>query len=229
MKLLPILCALGLATAVEAAQATVKNESLPVYSKMESTSSVVKTLQRGAVVIIEMSIMGDGGQWCSIHEADQKAGLGYVRCEMLEREPAPAPVNPAPAGAAAAPASRTLDPYETHSPGELRYLGFAWIMATSLDFTLEQRRQAIEIARQTGIVGCIEITDAYARRGVNPPDLLSSGPISACSWTAQTFWQQVLDLATPAQRTQRQRKFEEYSRGLAGQRSVLQRRSSRGR
>jgi len=57
-------------------QATVKSESLPVYSRMNATSDVVKTLKKGDAVVIEMSVPGESNtEWCSIQEPTQKASL----------------------------------------------------------------------------------------------------------------------------------------------------------
>jgi hypothetical protein len=91
-------------------QATVKSESLPVYSRMNATSDVVKTLKKGDAVVIEMSILGESNiEWCSIQEPTQKTSLGFVRCEFLARPPAPmasfAPIEAAKAQAATQPAA----------------------------------------------------------------------------------------------------------------------------
>lgn len=93
-----LLAGLTFLTGTATPQTTVTSESLSVYSKMDATSDVVRTLKKGDVVVIEMNILGeDNAQWCSLQEPTQKRTLGYVRCEYLEcpRVPEP-PVVPAP-------------------------------------------------------------------------------------------------------------------------------------
>jgi hypothetical protein len=82
-------------------QAVVKLEPLPVYSKMDTASDVVKTLKKGDAVLVEWSIQGENNvDWCSIREPAQKTSLGYVLCECLNR-PRPPESKAAPAPAAA--------------------------------------------------------------------------------------------------------------------------------
>ena len=72
--------------------ATVKVESAPVYSERRASAEVVRSLQKGDTVVVELSLAGEDGEWCSVREPDQKTTLGYMRCENLEREPRRQPV-----------------------------------------------------------------------------------------------------------------------------------------
>src|SRR5437867_2234411 len=77
LRSISVCLAVILTTGIAAAQATVKNESQPVYAERDTGGAVVKTLHRGDAVEIEMSITGEGGvQWCSIRESGQNARLG---------------------------------------------------------------------------------------------------------------------------------------------------------
>jgi predicted nuclease with RNAse H fold len=49
-----------------AGRAIVKTDSLTVYSRMSTESSIVKTLNKGDVIAIEFEIEGPEGAWCSI-------------------------------------------------------------------------------------------------------------------------------------------------------------------
>lgn len=216
-----------------------KSDSLSVHSKMDAASSVVKTLNRGDSVVVEMTLAGDKGEWCGIHEANQNGRLGYVLCEFLEREPRPkiAPIAPtAPAAAQTAPSRGGVrftqpawDPDHLKTAGEQRYYGFAAVMAVNFGFSPGQQAQVLQISQQTGLDGCIERTNEFYKQGRVPPDMLSSGPMHQCSWVAQNFYEQVLALTTLEQRKLNARTFEEYSKQLAGQRQLLERRARSGR
>jgi len=66
-------------------QSTVKVDSLAVYSRMSTESDVVKTLARGTVVHILLTVTGDEGNWCSIASQDGSSRIGYVPCSGLDR------------------------------------------------------------------------------------------------------------------------------------------------
>jgi hypothetical protein len=231
--------ALILTAGTAAGQATVKSESLPVYSQRDTRSTVVKTLHRGEAVEIEMSLTGEGNlQWCSIHESGQKDRLGHVLCESLERPlvaKQPAPRAQTQTESVAPPVAPTFagvreDFWEqTHrqSGGETRWMGYADILATTFRFSPEQKARVLQLARQSGIGPCIEDTDSYLRRGVQPPDLLSSSPITQCNWNAQTFREWVFSLVTTEQKAAHRVSYEDFSREIAGNRLVLERRSKR--
>ena len=72
-----------------AGRATVKRDGVLVYAGMSPGSKVVKSLKQGDQVTIDLAITGAEGAWCSISEVGQTIGLGYVRCEDLDREPPP--------------------------------------------------------------------------------------------------------------------------------------------
>lgn len=66
-------------------RATVKAETLAVYSEMSAKSDVIKTIKKGNVVRIEMEMLGSEGNWCRITEEGQTMSLGFLLCEFLDR------------------------------------------------------------------------------------------------------------------------------------------------
>ena len=66
-------------------QVTVRTPTLAVYAQMSPTSSVVKTLKVGDVLIVGLEVMNSSGNWCSVREPGQTKALGYVSCKGLER------------------------------------------------------------------------------------------------------------------------------------------------
>ena len=64
--------------------AKVKAEILNVRSENFPTSDIVKILNKGDVVWIQLEIIGSGGRWCLISEETKKKSLGFVFCEDLE-------------------------------------------------------------------------------------------------------------------------------------------------
>jgi predicted Zn-dependent protease len=71
-----------------AGRATVKLESLNLYSEMSTTGAVVKSLKKGDVVVIDLEIIGAGMSWCRVKELGQTSASGFVQCQDLEREQA---------------------------------------------------------------------------------------------------------------------------------------------
>ena len=69
----------------DASQATVKSDSLTVFSRTSSKSETVKTLRKGDVVTVEFELEGTEGAWCGIIEEGQTSISGYVQCQYLER------------------------------------------------------------------------------------------------------------------------------------------------
>src|SRR4030067_2456208 len=69
----------------DASQATLKSDSLTVFSRTSSTSEMVKTLRKGDVVTVEFELEGTEGAWCGIIEERQTSISGYVQCQYLER------------------------------------------------------------------------------------------------------------------------------------------------
>ena len=78
-----------------ATNATVINESLPVYSQMSRSSKVVTSLKKGDKVTVDFEATGAGEAWCSLRGLGGSGGTGYVQCKGLERAPrAPEPAPP---------------------------------------------------------------------------------------------------------------------------------------
>lgn len=217
------------------AQTTVKSESAPVYSKTDTGSAIVQTLKKGTAVEIEFSIWGeDNAQWCSIREPSQKRRLGYVRCESLARPPASktvvapaqaAPVQSAAPGAVQQVASRGFwEPGHKETLGESRYLGYARILATNFGFSQDQKDQSLQIAHQTGLLGCIEDTDSFAGKGLTPPDLLRTprSRTTQCDWTHQAFIEQVFALVTPEQQASHRAAYKQFSEDVDSHRRALE-------
>lgn len=72
-------------TAEPLERATVKTETVTVYSEMLIKSEIVKTLKKGDVVRIEMEMLGSEGNWCRITEEGQIMSIGFLLCEHLDR------------------------------------------------------------------------------------------------------------------------------------------------
>jgi len=78
----------GLAEAQDV-RGTVKADSLPVHAAMSSDGEVVTTLERGKVVRVSLSVSNGDGNWCSISDIVSAKGLGFVRCDELDRQNVP--------------------------------------------------------------------------------------------------------------------------------------------
>ena len=63
---------------------TVNVDSLAVYSEMSTDSDQVKTLARGAVVRILLSVTSSDGTWCSVANKGDSSRIGYVSCSGLD-------------------------------------------------------------------------------------------------------------------------------------------------
>lgn len=70
-------------------RATVKRDGVRVHADRAPTSEVVTVLRRGTVVTFEFALSGPEGAWCHITNAGRTKSRGYVRCEVLKREPLP--------------------------------------------------------------------------------------------------------------------------------------------
>jgi hypothetical protein len=88
-----------IASAQATNQGEVKSDTLAVYSEMSTTSSVVKTLTKGARVNIRLQVTGAEGAWCKIAELGQTNSLGYVLCSQLFRATEPHASKPTSQGA----------------------------------------------------------------------------------------------------------------------------------
>jgi hypothetical protein len=78
--LFPVMLAVCLAA--EDGPTVVKNDSAEVHAAMSASSPVVKTLRRGDVVTIELSLSAADGAWCNIGIAG-RSNLGWLRCDAL--------------------------------------------------------------------------------------------------------------------------------------------------
>jgi hypothetical protein len=68
-----------------AARATVRRDSLNVFSRTSLKSEVLKKLNRGDLVTVEFETEGTEGAWCGVMEAGETAISGFVQCQYLER------------------------------------------------------------------------------------------------------------------------------------------------
>ena len=68
-----------------AGRATVKSDSLVVFSRMSSKSEIVKELKKGDSVTVELELEGAEGAWCGIMREGEPTISGYVQCQYLER------------------------------------------------------------------------------------------------------------------------------------------------
>jgi len=75
-------CLCSVAWSQDEGRATVKTDSISVFSEMSSNSDVVRTLAKGAPVIVRYSIVSGDGEWCSI-------SAGFVLCGSLDRQEPP--------------------------------------------------------------------------------------------------------------------------------------------
>jgi tetratricopeptide (TPR) repeat protein len=67
-----------------AGKATVKAATLPVYSDMDPTSDVVRTMKKGDALTVNLEIANSTGDWCSVSLPGQSATLGYANCGALQ-------------------------------------------------------------------------------------------------------------------------------------------------
>lgn len=81
----------GLPTA--ATNATVKADSLKVFTKMNASSNVVRSLAKGEAVYVDLRIDQGAMFWCGVRIAGQAGRLGFVDCRSLDRVDAPQPTN----------------------------------------------------------------------------------------------------------------------------------------
>ncbi len=76
-----------------ATNATVKTDSLTVFTKMDASSSVVRSLAKGEAVYVDLRVDQGATLWCGVRIAEQARRLGFVDCRSLERVDAPRPVD----------------------------------------------------------------------------------------------------------------------------------------
>lgn len=63
--------------------ATIGSDSLPVYAQMSTTQEPVVWLKKGDKVTVDFEIVAAGQPWCHL------AGMGFVSCNGLNRNPSP--------------------------------------------------------------------------------------------------------------------------------------------
>ena len=83
--LIPLLMLVPSPASPQNKQGTVKVDSLAVYSRMSTESDVVKTLAKGTVVRILLTMTSEEGSWCSIASQNDSSRIGYVPCSGLDR------------------------------------------------------------------------------------------------------------------------------------------------
>ncbi len=74
-----------------APNAWVKAKTLSVFSQMDPSSQVVRTLKKGQALALNFQIAGANGDWCSVRLPAKVASLGFVHCSGL-RIACPKPV-----------------------------------------------------------------------------------------------------------------------------------------
>ncbi len=149
--------ALGWPTEGEpAGRATVKRDGVSLYAQMATSSEVVTTLQRGAVVMLDFALTGPEGAWCYITMGRRTKSKGYVRCEDLEQEPVPSwQEAPAQSSATAQLVPRgdaARQRREVLQFLQKKYNAFFW--AEKLGFTRQQREQLRDLAERSGWAEC---------------------------------------------------------------------------
>jgi hypothetical protein len=94
-------------------KATVRSDTVGVYSQMDNSRPAVGTLKKGEVVLLDFQITGSTGAWCRVRLPNQTASLGYVDCASLNIQSRPVPAdspgsigapNPAASSSASEPA-----------------------------------------------------------------------------------------------------------------------------
>lgn len=139
-----------------AGRATVKRDGVPLYAQMATSSEVVTTLKRGAVVMLDFALTGPEGSWCYITMSGRTKSQGYVRCEDLVRQPvSPWQEAPAQSSATVQPGPREE---AARQRGEVlqfvqkKYNALFW--AEKLGFTRQQREQVRDLAERSGWAEC---------------------------------------------------------------------------
>jgi len=75
-----------------AANATVKADTLAVYSDMRSSSASAGSLNKGQALVVDFEFKTSAEKWCRVKLPAARARLGYVLCAGLDRnEEAPRP------------------------------------------------------------------------------------------------------------------------------------------
>jgi tetratricopeptide (TPR) repeat protein len=85
-------------THTDVPNATVKADTLAVYSGMRPSSAVLKSLNKGDQVILDFEIKSSTEKWCGVRLLGQARMLGYVQCQGLQRVERPVVEQPPDAG-----------------------------------------------------------------------------------------------------------------------------------
>ena len=80
-----LILALSASQLATAQKAVVRVESMPVHVSMDPGSAIISTLPKGAVVAIDLIMLGNGIRWCSITAGAEQEIAGYVNCAQLDR------------------------------------------------------------------------------------------------------------------------------------------------
>jgi len=67
------------------ANSIVKMDSLTVYSEPRASSDVVREMKKGDSLFVSLELKTGGEKWCSVRLPGEKARIGYVECDGLER------------------------------------------------------------------------------------------------------------------------------------------------
>ena len=150
-----------------APHASVKGDSLAVYSEMRPSGAVVKSLKKGDEVILDFEIRGTTGRWCSVRLPGQASRLGYVQCEGLERVERPVveqPLRAEPTSSSVDARSSTTRRISKHSAGGLPLTPPSAPSATEYDKVagLVVRNDLIDLVKLAEL-------DAAAPGAVPPP------------------------------------------------------------
>jgi len=68
-----------------AANSIVKVDSLAVHSEPSASSEAVRAVKKGDSLFVSLELKTGGEKWCSVRLPGEKARIGYVECDGLER------------------------------------------------------------------------------------------------------------------------------------------------
>ncbi len=68
-----------------AANSIVKVDSLAVYSEPSASNSVAREVKKGDSLFVSLELKTGAEKWCSVRLPGEKARIGYVSCDGLER------------------------------------------------------------------------------------------------------------------------------------------------
>ena len=68
-----------------AANSIVKVDSLTVYSEPRASSNTVRAVKKGDSLFVNLELKSGSEKWCSVRLPGERARIGYVDCDGLER------------------------------------------------------------------------------------------------------------------------------------------------